>query len=341
MENQDWTIEKSIERLLRVRASAHHAEASLKSIRAEGRKLITFFGADRMVRTIQPEEMITYLEWRAEGTRASSLRTIYGYVRVWIKFCQNASTGMRTDLTENWHPAKVSPTEHTFVPPEAIPKVFRIASDRHFRDRALVAILWYTGLRSAEVAGLTVGDVDMRGAVITAGRSKIHDIKRVQMDAELLSEMSAWLKRYAALIRRTEIPPDRPLIPALGQGFGSGTLRATPLSTRSMREVTREILITAGFEGRELGTHTFRRSAGTTLHDRLVEEGDADPLGKTGIFLGHNSRLSTEKYLNRGHDEATARVMAKRGLLSVRADPASTVSHATVIDIRSRRRFAG
>lgn len=339
--NREWTVEKSIERWLKVRESSFYAEKSLDSVRTEGRALIKFFGANRLVRSIKPDEMITYLQWRAEGTRAASANTMFTYVLGWISFCHNAGTGIRSDLVANWRRLKAPPVQHTFVPPEAMPKIFQIASDRHPRDRALVAVLWYTGLRATEVHGLTVGDVDMDAGVITANRTKVHDVKRVHMEKELYPELDRWLRAYARGIRFPVVPPTAALIPATGSGVHVNVVKTVPLSDRGMRRITREILTTAGFEGRDLGTHAFRRSAATTLHDQLVEEGDADPLRKTGIFLGHHSRITTEKYLNRGADDGIARDMARQGLLSVSADPVSTVSHATVIDIRSRRRIAG
>lgn len=340
MDNQDWTVEKSVERWVRLRVASLYAKESLRSIRREGGNLITFFGADRAVRSIRPEEMMTYLQWRADGMRASSAGTMFTYVKAWIEFCRNSDTGIRGDLAANWRRLKVPPADQTFVPPEAIPRVFDVAGRRTPRDRALLVICWYTGLRAAEIVSLTVGDVDMRAGIITARRSKVKDVKRVPMEAELVTELDRWLRFYGSIVRGG-LTPDRPLIPAMGSGFAFGMVMPTPLAQRGMRDVTRKVLTEAGFEGRSLGTHTFRRSAGSTMHDRLIEEGDADPLGKVGILLGHHSRQSTEKYLNRGHNEATARVMAKRGLLSVRAETVSTVSHATVTDIRSRRRFAG
>lgn len=341
METTDWTIAQSIERQLRVRESSNYAKQSLASVRTEGNALIKYFGGERLVRSITPEEMISYLQWRADGTLASSANTMFTYVLGWISFCHNAGTGIRPDLTTNWRRLRVSPPKHTFIPPERMPKILEIAEARHPRDRAMAALFWYTGLRATEVHGLTVGDVDMDTGIITANRSKVHDIKRVHMEVELYPELDRWFRAYARALRLPGLPPGAALIPATGSGVHVGVIKVTPLSVRSMRRNSREILIEAGFTGKNLGTHTFRRSAATTMHDRLVEEGDADPLGKVGVFAGHRSRITTEKYLNRSHLDATARAMAKQGLLSVSADPVAGVGHATVIDIRSRRRIAG
>jgi len=340
METTEWDVQFSVERLLSMRETAEYSANTLRGMRAELRFVIQFFGADKKVRTIQPEEMMTFLKWRAEGLNPGSQNKMYDRVLDWLRFCERAGTGMRGDLTENWRRAPKPVIEHTYVPPEAMPHVLQVAGARDPRDRMLVALIWYTGLRSIEISGLKVGDADMRTGVLDAGRVKVHDKLRVQMEPGLRAELSRWFGYYRATLSPFPVTPDLPLIPGRGLGTASKWLTSKPLGSRAQRGIVRETLLAAGFEGVALGTHTLRRSAGQAVYDQLAEAGDADPLNQARIFLGHSSRAVTEGYLNRSNDERIAAKRAALGLLTIEDESPEVVAHATVIDLFSRRYIA-
>lgn len=335
----DWTIGESFTRLIAVRRSNNYAEKTIQNHLWEFRKLATFFGADRKIRSITPEEMQTYLMWRSTTLAPASMNKAADLVIEWIKFCEQAGAGLSLSLLANWRRSPEPALEHVFIPKEDIPRILDVAGDRHPRDRALIALLWYSGVRSAETLDLTVHDVDMARMVLTVNRSKVHDIKRIPMEPGFVAEMRRWFRAYAQLAGVAKLQDKWSLIPASGSGILTGRIYPDrPL--KRPRYVVRDVLLAAAYpEGAKLGTHTLRRSAGTAVYDSLVEAGVPDALNRARIFLGHEAAHTTERYLNRSDDDRIARDTADRGMLTVQADLDVQVALAPVFSILSGKRI--
>jgi site-specific recombinase XerD len=137
------------------------------------------------------------------------------------------------------------------------------------RDRALLEVLYGTGLRVAELAALSVADVG-RGDFL-----RIQGKGGGQRDVPLLGAARRAVDRYVA--------ESRPLLatPAAGHALWVG-VRGGPLSARSIRHIVR----------RRLGTfpHALRHSFAT----HLLENG-AD-LRSVQELLGHKELATTQIY---------------------------------------------
>jgi len=166
-------------------------------------------------------------------------------------------------------------------PPRALPRTLlyddivqildktELPEKSRLRDRAVLELLYATGLRVGEAARLAVDDVDFGGGVV-----RVHG----KGDKERL------------------VPVGRPALRALEgylDGRRNGSLflngRGGPLTVRSLHRIVRGSAKRAGLH-RPVSPHTLRHSFATHLLDqgadlRLIQE-----------FLGHARLSTTQRY---------------------------------------------
>jgi integrase/recombinase XerD len=166
------------------------------------------------------------------------------------------------------------------------------------RDRALLELLYATGMRASECLGLSLEDVNLTaGYVICMGKG------RKQRLVPLGAEAAAWLKRYLTMAR-----------PAATRHRDSGRLfvnaRGGPLSRQSLWVLVRRAGTAAGAR-RRVSPHVLRHS----FASHLLENG-AD-LRSVQAMLGHSDIATTQIYthlpsttLRRMYDEFHPRARA-------------------------------
>lgn len=148
------------------------------------------------------------------------------------------------------------------------------AEIRKARDRALIEILYSSGLRLAEVHGLDVGDIDHgRGLVKVLGKGRKERIVPVG---------TAALRAVARYLSLTDRSPGSsgPLFEARGGGR---------LSRRQIQRIVARRLAAVS-DGEELSPHALRHSFAT----HLLDEG-ADLMAVKEL-LGHASLSTTRIY---------------------------------------------
>lgn len=158
------------------------------------------------------------------------------------------------------------------VPPEgADPLELAVA----LRDRAILELLYGSGLRVAELAGLTVDRIDLvRGRVLVLGKGAKE--REVPLSEPARDALEAYLRRGR---------------PVLSDGSGSAFFnrRGRPIGTRDVRRlVGRYGQRTLG--ARRVTPHTLRHSFATHLL-----EGGAD-IRVVQELLGHASVATTQRY---------------------------------------------
>lgn len=151
------------------------------------------------------------------------------------------------------------------------------------RDRAMLEVLYGTGVRVSELVGLSLGDVDLDAALLRAfGKGSKERIVPIGVPA--VRALVAWLG-----------PGGRPeLAPAQWQRRGDAeavflNLRGGRLSRQGAWDVLRRYARRVGLEGR-LSPHVLRHSCATHMLDhgadiRAVQE-----------LLGHASISTTQVY---------------------------------------------
>jgi site-specific recombinase XerD len=149
---------------------------------------------------------------------------------------------------------------------------------RALRDRAVLELLYGSGLRVGEVAGLTPDQVDLdRARVKVVGKgSKEREVPLSEFAQEALAE---YLERGRPLLIRTEGSS-----PALFTNR-----RRKPMTERDIRTIVAEYGGTT-LSGRRVTPHTLRHSFATHLI-----EGGAD-IRAVQELLGHSSVATTQRY---------------------------------------------
>lgn len=147
-----------------------------------------------------------------------------------------------------------------------------------WRDRAIAGLMLWRGLRSCEVLGLDVKDVDIGGRWVTV-TGKGGKQRRVPLDADVASVIDVYL-----LAERPESTTDRLFVVAKGPHRGQGL---TPAGLRTIFRYHRELTgVTGGHP------HALRHTFGTVLAEAGVD------LAVMQALLGHAHVDTTARYVH-------------------------------------------
>jgi integrase/recombinase XerD len=253
------------------------------------------------------EDWLAYL--RACGLRSSSMARALVAVRGLHRFCLDEATAER------------DPTEDVSGPhvPQGIPKALSeeeigrllasvVGDDpRARRDRAILEVLYATGLRISELAGLSMGDLDLgTGLLIAFGKGSKERV--VPFGRFAAQALRAWLGSGG----RGEMAPDRWARRDDEQAVFISA-RGRRMSRQAAWAVVREHATRSGLADK-VSPHVLRHSCATHMLDhgadiRVVQE-----------LLGHASITTTQVYtkvsqerLRRAYDQAHPRARARRG----------------------------
>ena len=153
-----------------------------------------------------------------------------------------------------------------------------LASLRTWRDKAIAGLMLFSGLRSAEVLGLAIPDVDItRGWVRVAGKGGRE--RRTPIDGEV----AGWVQTYLLAER-----PDTDV----GALFvvAKGPHRGQPLTPAGLRTIFRYHRERAGIPAAH--PHALRHSFGTALAEAGVD------LAVIQALLGHANIDSSVGYIH-------------------------------------------
>jgi site-specific recombinase XerD len=174
-----------------------------------------------------------------------------------------------------------------------------LASFRTWRDRAIAGLMLYCGLRSAEVLGLAVTDVDIGGRwlrVIGKGQRE----RRVPLDADVASVIQVYL-----LAERPESVSGRLFVVAKGPNRGQ------PLTAAGLRTIFRYHRGLTGIVGGH--PHALRHTFGTALAEAGVD------LAVMQALLGHAHVDTTARYVHLAPAHVKAEFNAARDRIRSRS----------------------
>lgn len=234
-----------------------------------------------------------YLYSLVESGRApTSVRRVLSSIRAYFRFLQ-AEGEIDGDPTEKLDaPRAGRPLPEFLSQDEAARVVEAVDPDSrvYWRDRALLEVLYASGMRVSELTGLRLDDMDLEAMLCLVlgkgGKERLTPIGATAVRA---------IEKYLALVR-----------PGLDRGRGKGRVflnsRGGPLSRMSVWTVVRKAAERAGIQ-RPISPHTFRHSFATHLL-----EGGAD-LAAVQELLGHADISTTQIYthLDREHLRDTHR----------------------------------
>ena len=150
------------------------------------------------------------------------------------------------------------------------------------RDRMIVLMSYYAGLRVGEIAALTIGHVTSQDGtikdqfILTADQTKGNNARTVMVAEKLRKEIAA----YIATLKRRE--PDRPL-------FGSQRSR-TGFSANTLCKRMNHLYSLAGIDGGS--SHSGRRTFITTLANKGVG------VRVLMALAGHRNIGTTQRYID-------------------------------------------
>jgi len=160
------------------------------------------------------------------------------------------------------------------------------------RHRALIVVLYRTGLRISEALALRPKDLNLEIGSVAVLRGKGDRCRTVGIDPGANPHIEAWLERREAL----NLPSDAPLF---------CTLKGTPMAASSVSALFHKLAHRAGIEKR-VHPHGFRH----THAYELMMEGIPMPIIQQQ--LGHVSLATTDRYLSHIAPKQVIETMGKR-----------------------------
>jgi len=261
-----------------LRDEMHASPHTVKAYATDVRQLATFLAAEgQALARVDVYGVRAYLASLAGTRRKSSVARKLAALKHFFRYC--ARHGARRD-----DPAATvaGPKRERRLPPHfSVDEVFRIldgargATARDRRDRAVLELLYSTGIRVSELAGLDWRDVDRRAEVVRVlGKGRKERI--VPVGATALAALDDYRRRWPASRRRD---PDAVFLNA----------RGTRLTVRSVARIAARWVERAATRMRG-GPHAFRHSFATHLL------GAGADLRAIQELLGHARLSTTQQY---------------------------------------------
>ncbi|MEC9073273.1 MAG: tyrosine recombinase [Myxococcota bacterium] len=282
-------ITSYLEYLRTVRNASPH---TLRAVEGDLRDVCGFLAADGGepdLHAVDPTEVRAYVAdlagrvgARTISRRLSTLRSFYRW-------------SIRQGLLEDSPMHGIINPRHGRPLPEPVPVDTMVAllkgppGDRpaDLRDRALLEVLYATGLRVSELVGLDLEDLDLdSGWVRVLGKGR--KVRQVPMHARSIRAARAWLPRRTDFL--TGARSDKPAPEAVFLNQRGGRLTA-----RSVRRI--------------LDREVLRCAAGLHVHPHMIRHAFATHLLEGGVdvrhvqeLLGHASISTTQIYTHVGVD---------------------------------------
>ena len=178
-------------------------------------------------------------------------------------------------------PPRVTRHEPRYLSEEEYGRLLR-AGSHHPRDAAIIELFLQTGMRLAELANLTLADVELPRKISKEpedvgegrGRRKGGKIEKIPLNYKACKALKNWLNER----------------PAIGAGAMFISKFRNPLSKRAIQYVMEKYLKEARIVGASV--HTLRHTMAT---HHAIQGTDAKTIQET---LGHASLVTTELYIS-------------------------------------------
>ena len=191
---------------------------------------------------------------------------------------------VRTDPTENLESPKIRNSLPTFLRVEEIDRLLQapdLNTPLGLRDRAMLEVLYSTGLRVSELLNLRVSDIDMRvGCVRCIGKGDKERL--VPIGRKAIAAVEQYLAQARPKLARPSSPPPHHQSLFLTQG-GKRISRVT------IWKILHDYGVRLGLRGR-LTPHKLRHSFATHLLERGAD------LRSVQLMLGHADISTTQIY---------------------------------------------
>jgi integrase/recombinase XerC len=211
---------------------------------------------------------------RSVSRRLASLQSFFRFMQKTGLIEQNPAKGLRT--------AKAEKAPPQFLPLSDLEKIRQLFTNpetyTEFRDRAMLHTFLFTGMRRAELAGLTLKDVDLsRQEIRVLGkRSKV---RAIPLHPALSKELATYLDARNIYFTEEEEWPETLFLTLGGKSI-------SPEQVYSQIKAALLLVSPRAYRGPHLLRHTFA----TWLLDQGAE------LNSVKELLGHSSLAATQVY---------------------------------------------
>ena len=272
-------------------AATNHAPATCRNIRSAVTRFLDWLGQahpDAELPHLRPAHLEGYQVYLAElrrprdgalawGTQAEYLGALQSFF-AWARARRLLRHDPAVRLTLPRRPVQLPAAVLTHLEMERVLRQPRTSTALGLRDRALLELLYSTGLRRAEAARLRLGEVDGARGVVMVRAGKGQRDRVVPIGRRALR----WVSRYLRASR-----------PKLVQGPDPEWLflsrRGTSLRLNRLSERVTRYVRGAGI-GKHGSCHLFRHTMATVLL-----EGGAD-VREVQEMLGHTNLATTARY---------------------------------------------
>lgn len=271
-----WDLDEWLDSLVRVADSTRAVYARDMAAAAEWLERIGADGPNRVTR-LNLRRYLASLDTRGYARRtiarkASVLRRYFGWARRTARAEADPSAGLHAPKGASRLPRVLKADEiDTLIDGPA--KAGHPDEPRQIRDRAVVEILYGSGLRVAELSTLTIGAVDLDSAALTVW-GKGDKPRRVPLSAPAVEALGAWLASGRPAYANADSPPDAVFL----------NQRGRTLTPRDVRRILDRRSVAPTHP------HALRHTFATHLLD-----GGAD-LRAVQELLGHADLTTTQIY---------------------------------------------
>jgi integrase/recombinase XerD len=219
--------------------------------------------------------LILRLQGLGHASVARHLSALRGFYRYWLR-----DGGVARDPTEHLETPRLPRRLPRTLSPAAVIALLEtspVTDPRGLRDRALLELLYATGMRAGECLSLRIEDLNFAaGYVVCTGKGSRQRL--VPVGAQALG----WVRRYLAEAR-----------PGLARRTDAGTLflnrRGGPLSRQALWGIIKRAARAAGLRA-TISPHTLRHSFASHLLERGAD------LRSVQAMLGHADISTTQIY---------------------------------------------
>jgi integrase/recombinase XerD len=216
---------------------------------------------------------------RSVSRAVAAVRSFYRFLTLERRRDQNPA--------EDLQAPRAWPALPKFLSAEEVDRLIQTpdtATVRGLRDRALIELLYATGLRVSELVQLRIGDVNLESAYLSCtgkgGKQRIVPIG---------DEANAWVRRYLATARPALLGRKTHTKPGGSERLFVNARGGRALSRVGFWKILKQYATEAGL-GRALSPHVLRHSFATHLLDRGAD------LRAIQLMLGHADLSTTQIY---------------------------------------------
>ncbi|HMZ51052.1 MAG TPA: tyrosine recombinase XerC, partial [Candidatus Sumerlaeota bacterium] len=230
------------------------------------------------VEAVTTEEIREYIRYLREDLdyRATTLARTLSSIRVFFDFCVEQQGLGATPCAGIQNPRQPKKLPVYLVQNE-LKRLFDapdLSSPLGIRDRAMLVLMAFCGMRLQELVGLNVADADFDGQTIKV-LGKGSKERLIPMNADVEAALREWLARR---------------VPAEGERAVFVNRFGHRLSGRMVEKIVDKYVAVAGIAKASLSPHKLRHTFATMLHANDVD------LVEIQTLLGHSSIATTQIY---------------------------------------------